>query len=180
MRRAGGMESMLTYMSWPLGVMLHSGKTRRDLVVFFYCHHPLRFLSLSSRHPFYSSFNQFHFSPLTSKCGSSCQVARETTVARQHTTLHHPFQKSDRWRTGMPRQEWGKKTRRGNTGDKGRVKKNGRTIQHTQMILCTLGTPSEMNPRDLPPPVTTDRKVLACLFADVFTGRLVFACRVKL
>lgn len=109
MRRAGGMESMLTYMFWPLGVMLHSGKMRQDLVVFFYCHHPLCFLSLSSRQPFYSSFNQFHFSPLTSKCGSSCQVARETTVARQHTTLHHPFQKSDRWRTGMPRQEWGGK-----------------------------------------------------------------------
>lgn len=110
-RRAGGMEGLLTYVSRPLGVMLHSGKIRWDLAVVFYCRHRLCFLSAGSRHPFYSSFNQFHFSPLTSKCGSSRQVARETAVARQHTTLHHPFQKSDRWRTGMPRQEWEKKER---------------------------------------------------------------------
>lgn len=144
MRRAGGMESMLTCMSWPLGVMLHSGKTRRDLVVFLYCHHPLCFLSLISRHPFYSSFNQFHFSPLTSKCGSSCQVARETTVARQHTTLHHPFQKSDRWRTGMPRQEWEKKNK--NEEGEHRRQRESKKMAETSSI----GSRSEMNPRDLP------------------------------
>lgn len=112
------MDGLLTYVFWPLGVMLHSGKTRWDLAAFFYCRHALCFLSPSSRHPFYSSFNQFHFSPLTSKCGSSCQVAKATAVARQHTTLHHPFQKSDRW-TRIPRQEWEKKW---GEGDKGRVK----------------------------------------------------------
>lgn len=158
-RRAGGMEGLLTYVSWPLGVMLHSGKIRSDLAVFFYCRHRLRFLSAGSRHPFYSSFNQFHFSPLTSKCGSSCQVARETTVARQHTTLHHPFQKSDRWRTGMPRQEWEKKWKQGggNTRDKGRVK-NGWTESpgvevtrggETWMILSTFGSHSKTNPCNL-------------------------------
>lgn len=58
----------------------------------------------NSHHLFYSSFNQFHFSPSTSKCSSSGRVPMATAVARQRATLHHPFQKSDRWRARTPRQ----------------------------------------------------------------------------
>lgn len=71
----------------------------------------------NSHHLFYSSFNQFHFSLSTSKCSSSGHVPMATAVARQHTTLHHPFQKSDRWRGRMPRQEWEKEEREGERVD---------------------------------------------------------------
>lgn len=62
-----------------------------------------------SHHLFYFSFNQFHFSLLTAHTtpppkkkrtdsSNSAGVATATAVARQRTTPHLPFQKSDRWR----------------------------------------------------------------------------------
>lgn len=101
---------------------------------FEHCLH-LGYLSSNSHHPFYSTFNQFHFSPSTSKCSSSCQVAMATTVARQHTTLHHPFQKSDRWISRMPKQEWGRKGREtGNIRKKWR--RNIQRIKPGEELCC--------------------------------------------
>lgn len=122
MRRTGGVDSLLTYSSWPPGEMMHSGKKKgrrkqrerereRERWSGLFSFIALLLTSLSSpfplsnsHHLFYSSFNQFHFSPSTSKCSSSGRVPMATAVARQRATLHHPFQKSDRWRARTPRQ----------------------------------------------------------------------------
>lgn len=101
---------------WSYNESLHTGRSLTDIIVWdgvksthSYIHRRLNsvpfvawfglFISpLFSHHLFYSSFNQFYFSLSTSKCSSSGGVSMATAVARQHTTLHHPFQKSDRWR----------------------------------------------------------------------------------
>lgn len=54
---------------------------------------------------FYSSFNQFHFSPADEQMQQFywSGFPWQRAVARQPATLHHPFQKSDRWERGRGR-----------------------------------------------------------------------------